>query len=864
MAKNTHEEEYRLVDKVSAGFGKIAEGLKGLSTSFTEVNQAAELASKAIGGIASVGAFFGDMVVDAGAYEQKLAQVESRTRATAEESILLRSAIQSALQDTAFSASAAAEALRLMADDGANATEAAQNLGDVAAYAQANTRGLSETVGGLGAVLDTFDLGAEKIGSLADAITETARAAGTSTKAIEDGLAGVGVAATQAGLSLEEAVAMIGTLAERGVEGGRAAGVLTKVLQELSDPASQAGEALQKAGVDGSDLSGVLQRLAIDGALSEKVLAGLGDRPKAALRLLLADGGKSLQGLTEAINQSAGASKRASDELGKGFELALARLQNSFDNAKNTFLEPLLAPLANSFDDFATRINTLSQSGDFKAIADQIAKLVAAGLVEFEKFLAGFNFETAVASVRKFADDTAVILVEVRDAFGTALTAGANFSDGIAAAFNASVTAVAGSLASTLGAFATFSDAAGEVSLSLAAIAEEAKRDTGDALGRIAMRMDETAAASAKAARALDDASKSTQATKESFVALYGPVNAFGLTLEQMLDDVATLPATFDMAAAATDRLAAAQEDLKGAMAAVSTAALEVELNKLVLAQTALIQSGQQNSAEFYELSRQIAATEGSVAKLKEAQSELAKANKDSGDSARDAAGGLREYASAADSAGTAASHASESNSAVSESFGNITGQSSSVAVSLGNMSEAFTRMALAAAGASRTAEDYVDTWNRFVAQAEDEDRRIADRIDQLQRQNAVLDEESRIRRVLEQQYGTSSTRLEELVQLELKLAEAKRTTNRESERSIEIEQRRAGLAGGIGTQNQGAGTAAPATSAGRGSAGGGGRDAAQVVSVTINGLPTDRASVRSWVSDVLLPELDRVSRLSR
>ena len=129
----------------------------------------------------------------------------------------------------------------------------------------------------------------------------------------------------------------------------------------------------------------------------------------------------------------------------------------------------------------------------------------------------------------------------------------------------------------------------------------------------------------------------------------------------------------------------------------------------------------------------------------------------------------------------------------------------------------------------------------------------------------AATDEESKIRARLEQQYGTSSQRLEELVQLELKLAEAKRQRNQESEREIEVEQRRAGLAGGIGTQGQPA-AAAPATSASRGSTGGGSREsAAQIVqNVTINGLPTDRASVRSWVSDVLLPELDRVGRLSR
>lgn len=296
------------VDATKQKLAEIAEGVGGLSTRFTELNQAADLAGKVLGTISSVGNFLADQVTEVGAYELALAQVEVRTKATATESKLLRTAIQDALQTSATSAGAAAQALRLMAEDGASATEAAQNLGQAVAYVQANSRGLAETVQGLGAVLDVFNEAPARIGALADSITATAAAAGTSTKAIEDGLAGVGIAADQAGLSLDETVALIGTLAQRGVEGSRAGAQLTKVLQQLADPASKAGEALKTAGIDGSDLSGVLQRLATDSALAEQVLSALGAKPRAALRLLLADGGKSLAGFTEAVRTATGAS----------------------------------------------------------------------------------------------------------------------------------------------------------------------------------------------------------------------------------------------------------------------------------------------------------------------------------------------------------------------------------------------------------------------------------------------------------------------------------------------------------------------------------------------------------------------------
>jgi hypothetical protein len=160
-----------------------------------------------------------------------------------------------------------------------------------------------------------------------------------------------------------------------------------------------------------------------------------------------------------------------------------------------------------------------------------------------------------------------------------------------------------------------------------------------------------------------------------------------------------------------------------------------------------------------------------------------------------------------------------------------------------------------------------VAIWNSYVQRFEDIDQQIQKHIDVLRAQNGEMSEEDRIRRLLLVQYGNSSTRIEELVQLKLKQAEATRKANDEAEREIQIEERRTQLAGGIGTQGTPTPDAAPGVSAGRGtSAGAGSRDAgAQVVqNITLNGYPNDRASVRAFVSEMLLPELERLGRLNR
>lgn len=853
-----------LIDGVTKNLKEIQKGVGGVGAELAKLNQVAELAGKAFDGLSSVGNFFGDLVTDAGAYEQKLKEVEVRTQATAAESVLLRDAVQQAMQNTAVGATAAADALRLMAEDGASATESAQNLGEVVAYAQANTRGLAETVGGLGAVLDAFGEAPAKIGALADALTATAVAAGTSTKAIEEGVSRAGIAAEQANLSLDETVALIGALAERGLEGGRGGAALVKVLQELNDPASKAGEALKQAGISGGDLSGIMQKLATDAALSEKVLSTLGDKPRATLKLLLAEGGKSLAGITEAIEKSAGASKRASDQLGDGFALAQKRLAESLANMKIALATPLLEPLALAFDTFATKINTFAQSEQFKAIAEDIAKFVADGLAEVQKFVENFDFEQAAAATAQFVADARVELAGLREAMGLTLTTSANFGDGLSAAFNASIAAVSLNLASLLGALGGVSDEAEALSLSLAAIGDRAYIATGDALGRIAERAD-------KAADAAANAAKDTSALRAEYVAAVGPLNAFGKSLEDQLRHTEGLAPAFDATrnsvmrlVESEEKLAKAQRDAQEALSTLSVAAYEAQLNRLVLAQNQLFYSGQQNTAAYRDYTAQIIATEAQIAKLKEASDKAAGSNKGLAESADTAANSMRNQASAADRVASSSDRASESTSQASEEFGNIGNQSSSAAVSMGTLTEEFVRNALAVAGNAKSVRDYLRTINDFFAQGQDEENQLRAMIELRERQTAQLTEEDRIRRRIKDQYGESSTLVEKLVQIELKLAEARRKTNDEGERGLEIEQRRAGLAGGIGTQG-GPQTAAPATSAGRGTtAGAGSRDAAPAIVVNVSGAPTDAAGWREIVSRFIAPELERINRLSR
>ena len=405
MAKQDVELKFSLIDGVSRGLAQIQQGVSGLGASLVKVNAAAELTGRAFGALGSIAGAFGDAVSGAASVEDALKRVSIITKATTEEQSALQQAVSDAVATTRFSAEEAAGALVLMAEDGFSASEAVKQLGTVLQFAQANAQSAAQAAAGLGAVLDTFGAPATQIASLADALTATAVAAGTSTKALQEGLAGAGVAAEQAGLSINDTVAALGGLAQRGIEGGAAAKALNKILADSENPASKLGKALEDAGLAGKSFGEIVGILSNDASKAAPILASLGNKPAAALKALLTEGGGALAQFNEIINQSAGASAAAADSLNTTFLGALTRLQNQLVEARNEFLRPLLAPLAAEFEAFSAKIAAFTASDQFKILSAQFASFVTDGVGALGDKLAQIDFNEVATKISNFATD---------------------------------------------------------------------------------------------------------------------------------------------------------------------------------------------------------------------------------------------------------------------------------------------------------------------------------------------------------------------------------------------------------------------------------------------------------------------------
>jgi hypothetical protein len=328
-----------------------------------------------------------------------------------------------------------------------------------------------------------------------------------------------------------------------------------------------------------------------------------------------------------------------------------------------------------------------------------------------------------------------------------------------------------------------------------------------------------------------------------------------GVAADNVVREVGAIPEPTKTAADAFDKV-----NVSAQQAAIGLERLR--LSTLVAAQSLLFQAGESSSATFSALSVEIAKTEAKIAALEASTKGATQATEQQIEVVQRLKRELQNLGDQQDNVDQGNKKLVKSNSQVSDSFGNIDRQSSSAAVSMGNLTEAFVRQALEAAGASTSMRDYLRTLNAFFDQGKDEEQLLQNAIDLRRRQNAELTEEDRIRQRIINQYGSSSILIEELVQQELRLAQARREANQESERGIEIEQRRRGQAGGIGGNGQ-AQEAAPATTSGRGTAAGGSARGDAPINIVINQNGATPETIRD-LAPLIERELGRLGSLRR
>ncbi len=799
MAREIQELEFRLLDKVSQGLAGISKSFTGLKANVVALNQGFELAGKGLGLFVGAAKGLGDAAAGVIDFETAMARISTVTNATAEDQVALQTAVENAVNTLGVSAGDAAGVLLKLAEDGASAGEAIGSMGQVIAYAQANFKSASEAAVGLGGALDSFGEKQAVVGQLVDALTAVARAAGTSTQALEKGLSGVGDAAQQSGLSITQTVALLGQLATRNIEGGDASKRLAGILTDFKNPASEAGKALESVGLGGADLTKILDTLSRDATSATTVLQSLGRKPAEALRALLADGGGALKSLNKIVGESEGSAKKAADALSKTFARSLEAVTSKLDLLKIELLTPFLDPLAKGLQALSAELTAFAKSPEFDLLVTQFTKLSADGLKAIGELVKGFDLRATAESVAQFATDIIRNLDAISGAIQTAGNAAGGFSDGAVATFESARSAIAASLSSTLAAFGAFNVEAANLSVSLAAIAEDARRNAGDALGRLAKRLEDTGVQAEKAAKGIDKAAFASADVSVGVLKTVPHLTLFGNALDETGTKGEFAASRFNMVAGAAEK---AGEAISDTSAVVSEAALNLarlDLARLNSKFAEMFAAGKQGTEEFRNLSAQVLAASANVDRLSTAFTEAAKKAKDLGGSTDDAATSVTDFGQASKVAAEAVETLSKKNSQVDESFSTIDGAISEVTLSLDGLNAAAFQFA------GQTGKNLIDSLNRTTNAALEQRDAFQRRLEQTRESLALHDEEAQALERLGGQYRLlDKESLRPLLEAERQLLDIRNKRADANKRVVDSENEVAaatrGQAGGLGT----------------------------------------------------------------
>lgn len=822
-----------LIDGVTRTMGAIRDSVSGVGAALVKLNQGAELAQKGFNAIGTAAASVGNAVQGAADLESALASLQAVTSASAEEFATLREAAIGASERTRFTAIEAANGLAELARAGLSATEAINVLNPALAIAQGNNISVAQSSELLTTTIKQFGASMGEAARFADVLQATADGTATSVEQIGNAMSYVAPLARLAGTSIEQTSAIIGALADQGFRGERAGTALRNVFSALSDPASKFSKALDAAGIQSRDFATVIEQLGKKGDGAKKILLALDSEARPAILSLVNDGGGAIGELAKKLEDAQGAAERTSAILGDTFNGAVARLQNSVTNLRNEFLSPILQPLAREAELLAEKLNSLADSPQFARVRQQFESFATSAIKAVGDLVENADLEQWAANISAFTEGAK----QAFDALVVVVEATADTIRGIAGAIDAM--REAGRQIQD-----TFGDA------------ETSVRGLNSAAGGSIGTLLRFGAATESAAESAADAADSTRQFALGADLFATDADAAGAAASNLADEMLQVPpaakltykAIFD-AGDAAKKSAASIDELRERLAAVRD-----QLN-----------AAAPGSPQFQQLARDAAELERQIAEATKQIDAAAGATDKLAAGSDRAAGSMRNFAGAARDAGDAAEDVASSNSQVDQSFSRIGKQAAAAKISLGDYSDSLIELALAQQSQARSGKEIIQVWAEIKTRFELANQRIKDAIALAERQNMVLDDEARIRKELERQYGTDSRLLEQLVQLKLKENNERQRAIELSERENEqIERRNAAQAGALnfGGRSADAGTAV----GGRGGdASGSGRgDAAPQIVVNVQGAPTDAAGWRDLVSRFIAPELERLQRLSR
>lgn len=359
----------------ATGLGTIDKVGKGVAARMTGVNKVlgASVAvlkrtAMAAGVLGAAGLAYG--IKQSVSFEKAMAGVQARLLTTGGNMDKLRAQALDLGAKTQFSAGQAADAMGVLAQQGFSTQQIMKVLPGTLSLAAASGTDLASAARIQTETLHGFSLAAGQAGMVADVLAQVANKSAADIDDMQESLKYIAPVAHATGQSLSDVGAAIGLMANVGIKGSQAGTTLRTAMVRLSNPTLKARGALKDLGLRAGDLAGPKGLLSLPNIMG-KIVKGsqgvskntrnaaiatiFGREALSGMVSLVEAGPKKFNRMSDALDHSRGAAKRAADIMRNTVAGAWDNFTGSVETAAIMLLhgfQPAMQGALNKASDF--------------------------------------------------------------------------------------------------------------------------------------------------------------------------------------------------------------------------------------------------------------------------------------------------------------------------------------------------------------------------------------------------------------------------------------------------------------------------------------------------------------------------------
>ncbi|MBJ8276924.1 phage tail tape measure protein [Staphylococcus pseudintermedius] len=350
----------------NSSFGRLGQKFTDIGPKLTSVGESMKSVGRSMSMYvtAPVVAGFGLAAKKSIDFDDSMRKVKATSGATGKEFNLLRDKALEMGAKTKFSASESADALNYMALAGWDTKEMMSGIDGVMQLAAASGEDLAQVSDIVTDGLSAFGLKAKDSSHFADVLAQTSSKANTDVTGLGEAFKYVAPVAGSFGFSVEDTSIALGLMANSGVKASQAGTALKSMMTKLAKPTGEAKKTMESLGISITDSEGKMlpfrdimdQLRGSLGGLSKAqqsaaVKTLFGQEAMSGILPIINASDEDYQKLTKSIDNSAGASKRMSDEMEGGIGGSIRKMKSAIESMAIS-IGDVLAPHIRRATDF--------------------------------------------------------------------------------------------------------------------------------------------------------------------------------------------------------------------------------------------------------------------------------------------------------------------------------------------------------------------------------------------------------------------------------------------------------------------------------------------------------------------------------